>query len=133
MQGPSTKERTSARSKSTGKGAPSGGGRSAGPGPPRFEPVPKTRSAAANGRRTGAAPHATDQVSLTDFGAGANISLSKSSGHVNGHTSCVCVLHPQRICNTRHVFARRIKQTLFHLLHRAPIVSFDCIYNLSGL
>jgi len=33
-----------------------------------------------------------------------------------------------------HVFARRTKQTLSHLLHRTPSLSFlDCIHSLSGL
>ncbi|KAL0036270.1 hypothetical protein WJX79_010855 [Trebouxia sp. C0005] len=60
VQGPSTKERTSARSKSNGKEAPAGRSRSA--GPPRSASAHKTRSVAAHGRRTGAATLAEDQV-----------------------------------------------------------------------
>ncbi len=38
------------------------------------------------------------------------------------------------MCLGLNVFARRTKQTLSHLLHRTPSLSFlDCIHSLSGL
>ena len=51
------------------------------------------------------------------------------------HCSHHCLLFALTIlctaATTRHVFARRTKQTLFHLLHRTTVVIFDCADNLS--
>ena len=51
--------------------------------------------------------------------------------HCSDHCLLLALTLLCTAATTRHVFARRTNQTLFHLLHRTKVVIFDCAHNLS--